>query len=255
MKSWTLTGGRWETCAAVPLEDRGFRYGMSFFETLAVVAGRPLLLKPHWERLQRAAREVGVLVPELPAFDFSTLPDGLLRFYLTAGPGTPGAPFAGTLYAIFDVAEVGWQLPAARVVTCAAPYLPRPGGWKSGNYWQNIAAQTEARQAGCDEALLFNPAGMLVGAAMANVFLRLEGRWHTPARAAGARDGAVRAWALARCGAEETLLDNAALAECSSAFLTNSRMGIRSVAELDGHPLENAAAPLQRLYYDEVFTA
>jgi branched-subunit amino acid aminotransferase/4-amino-4-deoxychorismate lyase len=255
MKSWTSTGDRWETCAGVPLEDRGFRYGMSIFETVAVTAGRPLLLEPHCERLRRAARDIKASAPEMPPFDFSPLPDGLLRFYLTAGPGGPETPFAGGLYAFFDAAVVGWQLPAARVVSCTATYLARPGGWKSGNYWQNIDALAAARQEGCDEALLFNPAGMLVSASMANVFLHLNGRWITPALSVGTRDGAVRAWVLKKIDAGESRLDRAALAGCTAAFLTNSRMGIRPVAELDGRPLENAAEALQRLYYNEVFCA
>ena len=236
------------------LEDRGFRYGMSVFESVAVCEGRPLLLEAHLERLGRAAVDCGGKVPELPAFDFSQLETGLVRFYLTAGSGGLEAPFAGDAYALFDNAEVGWNLPALRVASSAAPYLPRPGGWKTGNYWQNLDALASAKLAGCDEALVFNPAGMLVGAAMANVFLQVDGHWITPALETGARDGAVRAWVLAAMGASEEIFDVEALRNCSGAFLTNSRIGIRPIAELDGRPLELACAEIQRRYFDEIFT-
>lgn len=254
MKTWKHNGEIWEACGALPLADRGFRYGMSVFETIAVRDGRPLLLKPHLERLDRAANDFGATLPHLPQFDFSGLGTGLLRFYLTAGPGVPETPFAGHAFALFDPAEVDWKMPPLRVALSSAPYMPRPGGWKTGNYWQNIDALAAARRTGCGEALLFNPAGMLVSASMANVFLRIDGTWTTPALATGARDGVVREWTLAMLDASESIHGPDALACCTSAFLTNSRMGIRTIAELDGRPLIDASAEIQQRYFDEVFS-
>jgi branched-chain amino acid aminotransferase len=255
MLTWKQSGSAWETVESVPLADRGFRYGMSVFETIAVVAGRPLLLGEHLERLRLAAGTCGLDLPPLPEFDFSRLSTGMLRFYVTAGPGAPGDAFEGNVYALFDQAEAGWNLSALRVMSCAAPYLPRPGGWKSGNYWQNIEAMGLAKRAGCDEALLFNPAGMLVGAAMANVFLQIDGKWITPALETGARDGAVRSWVLSHFGVEEGILESRDVARCSAAFLTNSRIGIRSVREMDGRPLANEASGIQQKYFDDIFAA
>jgi len=219
------------------------------------VAGRPLLLGEHLERLRLAAGTCGLDLTPLPEFDFSQLWTGVLRFYATAGPGAPGDAFEGNVYALFDQVEAGWNLSALRVISCAAPYLPRPGGWKSGNYWQNIEAMGLARRAGCDEALLFNPAGMLVGAAMANVFLQIDGKWITPALETGARDGAVRSWVLSHFSADEGILESRDVARCSAAFLTNSRIGIRSVRELDGRPLANEASGIQQKYFDDIFAA
>lgn len=255
MLTWKQSGSAWEKVESVPLADRGFRYGMSVFETVAVVAGRPLLFGGHLERLRLAAGTCGLDLPPLPEFDFSRLWTGVLRFYVTAGAGAPGDAFEGNVYALFEQAEAGWNLSALRVMSCAAPYLPRPGGWKSGNYWQNIEAMGLARRTGCDEALLFNPAGMLVGAAMANVFLQIDGKWITPALETGARDGAVRSWVLNRFSADEGILESRDVARCSAAFLTNSRIGIRSVRELDGRPLANEASGIQQKYLDDIFAA
>jgi len=255
MLTWKQSGCVWKPEDFLPLADRGFRYGMSVFETITVAAGRPLLLGEHLERLRRAAGTCGLDLPPLPEFEFSRLWTGLLRFYVTAGPGAPGDSFEGNVYALFDQAEVGWNLSALRVISCAAPYLPKPGGWKSGNYWQNIEALGQAKRAACDEALLFNPAGMLVGAAMANVFLQIDGKWVTPALETGARDGAVRSWVLSHFIADEGILEIRDVARCSAAFLTNSRIGIRSVRELDGRPLTNEAAGIQQKYFDDIFAA
>ena len=255
MLTWKQSESVWKPEDSLPLADRGFRYGMSVFETIAVAAGRPLLLGEHLERLRRAAGTCGLDLPPLPEFEFSRLWTGLMRFYVTAGPGAPGDAYEGNVYALFDQAEVGWNLSALRVITCAAPYLPRPGGWKSGNYWQNIEALGQAKRAACDEALLFNPAGMLVGAAMANVFLQIDGKWVTPALETGARDGAVRSWVLSHFIADEGILEIRDVARCSAAFLTNSRIGIRSVRELDGRPLADDAAGIQQKYFDDIFAA
>ena len=255
MLTWKQSGSVWKPEDSLPLADRGFRYGMSVFETITVAAGRPLLLGEHLERLRRAAGTCGLDLPPLPEFEFSRLWTGLLRFYVTAGLGAPGDAFEGNVYALFDQAEVGWNLSALRVISCAAPYLPRPGGWKSGNYWQNIEALGQAKRTACDEALLFNPAGMLVGAAMANVFLQIDGKWVTPALETGARDGAVRSWVLSHFIADEGILEIRDVARCSAAFLTNSRIGIRSVRELDGRPLPDEAAGIQQKYFDDIFAA
>ena len=255
MLTWKQSGSVWKPEDSLPLADRGFRYGMSVFETITVAAGRPLLLGEHLERLRRAAVTCGLDLPPLPEFEFSRLWTGLMRFYVTAGPGGPGDAYEGNVYALFEQAEVGWNLSALRVISCAAPYLPRPGGWKSGNYWQNIEALGQAKRAACDEALLFNPAGMLVGAAMANVFLQIDGKWVTPALETGARDGVVRSWVLSHFIANEEILESRDVARCSAAFLTNSRIGIRSVRELDGRPLADDAAGIQQKYFDDIFAA
>ena len=253
MKSWRLVEDQWTACSGLPLADRGFRYGMSVFESIAVFGGRPLFMEPHLWRLQRAAMDAGMTCPALPTFDFSDMENGLLRFYITAGGGTPLAPLAGNVYAIYDDAEVGWNFAPLRGMTSAAPYLPRPGGWKTGNYWQNIDALSAAHRSGCDEALLFNPAGMLVSASMANVFLEYNGEWITPALETGARDGTVRGWAITNTGAREDFLDSEAVSRCTACFLTNSRFGLRSLSELDGRALRCDIAALQQSYFHDVF--
>ena len=56
--AWRFQSGLWKPCAGVPIEDRGFRYGMSVFETVAIHRGRAVFLEAHLERLIRAAHAV-----------------------------------------------------------------------------------------------------------------------------------------------------------------------------------------------------
>ena len=258
MNAWRFRSGLWEDGAVVPPDDRGFRYGMSVFETVAVVGGRALFLKEHLVRLGRAAAARGwrqvVLpdgLPEIPRGKVAPA-TGVVRLYLTAGPGGALDPLSGSLFALFEACAVGTDFSPIRVVSPPAPYFPGPGGWKTGNYWQNVDALGFARATGADDALLYNPSGAIVSASMDNVFLQIAGRWVTPAREAGARDGVVRAWVMDRLAAEEEVPGPDDILRGTACFLTNSRVGIRRVAELDGRPLLLEDAGLQKRYREEI---
>lgn len=253
MKAWALHADTWEPCGSVPLDDRAFRYGMSVFETVAVLQGRPLFLAEHFDRLARATSDRGwraaVLPASAPRIAEAT---GVMRLYRTAGPGGVCDPLAGSYVSLFEECEVGTEFPPARVVSSSAPYLPGPGGWKTGNYWQNADALGAARAQGADDALLFNPAGCLVSASMGNIFLEVDGGWKTPPLEAGARDGVVREWVMQNLPVEESLMDADSASRATSGFLTNSRVGIRPIAELNGRPLRLETGDLQRIYRDNV---
>lgn len=252
MTTWRCQSGLWEPCSSVPIEDRGFRYGMSVFETVAIHRGRAIFLEAHLGRLKRALHAVGwdgdAVSGIPPVHERDAHATGVIRLYVTAGAGRPGDSFCGSVYALFEECEVGTDFSAVRVASSSAPYVPRPGGWKTGNYWQHVDALAAARGAGVDDVILFAPSGALVCASMANVFLEIDGVWKTPALEAGARDGVVRAWVKGQMPVEETLLGPDDLARCIACFLTNSRVGVRAVSEMDGRPLHTDVAALQRRY-------
>ena len=57
MKSWHWTGNQYEPCDSVPITDRGFRYGMSVFESVRVSRGEPEFFEQHIARLLSACAE------------------------------------------------------------------------------------------------------------------------------------------------------------------------------------------------------
>ena len=59
VNTWRFRSGSWVECDSVPLDDRGFRYGMSVFETVAMACGRALFFKEHLVRLGLAAAARG----------------------------------------------------------------------------------------------------------------------------------------------------------------------------------------------------
>lgn len=256
-RAWALEGGRFCEGGAIPLTDRGFRYGMSVFETFAVRHGRLLFRDAHLARLCRACEAAAFAFPHdlgdaMAPLDFSTFPEGVLRVYVTAGDGAPCATGESRTFALFDAADLSSA--PLRVSISRAPLPIILGGWKTGNYWPHVQALSEARREGFDEALAFNAVGQLVSAAMANVFIVSGGVVRTPALECGARDGVVREWVRSQVFAEETILSLEDIEKADECFLTNSRIGVAPVPVIDGRTLPDGAIgkSLAQLYRETV---
>ncbi len=249
MTTWLWGDDRFLPCSGVPLSDRGFRYGMSVFESLRVREGKAEFPAEHLARLEAACALVGFPKPQLTATDFSVVEgDGFARIHVTAGEGGPGDETTSCqVYLTFEqrAAETRDAFDVSVHRGWETPLFP---GLKTGNYWPHIAALQTAQQQNCDEALLLKHDGRLVSAAMANVFVVREGRVLTPPLSDGARDGVVREWVMQRIEVEEAHLREDELKQAGEIFLTNSWIGIMPVASLEGRELPSRAlaSELQR---------
>ena len=249
MKSWVWNGGAFESAACVPISDRGFRHGMSLFESMAVRDGAIEFWPQHQQRILAACAERDFPMPEAAvaaagAVFESAGVNGFARIYVTAGDGGPASPVTAPRVFLFieprePEREDCWSL-------CFHDDFYRPlfGGLKTANYWFNADALAQARRRGCDEALLFNDRAELVSACCANVFLLPGDRLSTPARSSGARTGVIREWVIARRKVGERRLRREDVTSADEIFLTNSWLGIQPVATLEGRPLgPRSAAP------------
>jgi 4-amino-4-deoxychorismate lyase len=240
--SWLWVDGAFEPHRMLPLSDRGFRYGMSVFETLRVSEGRPGFLQPHLGRLRAAAHRCGFPLPEdalsaLPTLLNQCRGTGVARVYITGGDGAPGAPAKGCRVVVLYEPRSATLASSYALRSCPLPHLPPFGGLKTGNYWANAEALRDARSHGADEALLFQPDGRLTGACMANAFVKTPDGWITPTLQCGARDGVVREWALQNLSARETPVTRDSLPRAKSLFLTSSWIGLMQIHSLDGRAL------------------
>jgi len=257
--SWQYQEAELIEAAAIPIGDRGFRYGMSVFETILLHRGRSVLAAEHLDRLSRAASAAGFPLPagladalEHRVAGLEESFSGMMRVYVTAGDGSPLAPPAESRVYVF-VEETalpseadryrGWRLHVSH-----APIVSVLGGWKTGNYWPHIQALGEARQNGCDESVLLDLSGSVVSASMANLFALIDGELRTPPLVLGARDGVLRAWVLNNSAACEAVVTMEDLSRATECFLTNSRIGILPVREIDGRELPSQSTG--RLLYD-----
>jgi branched-chain amino acid aminotransferase len=259
--SWLWNGRDFEPCDFIPLSDRGFRYGMSVFESIRVWKNTPLFFREHAVRLREACARCELRVSDT-ALDRSEKLlrecgiDGLARIYVTAGDGAVASDAGQCRMVVFvearapipaDVYDRGYAL-AIEAQTHTLLF----GGLKTANYWTNADALRRAKRNLCDEALLFNAGGELISACMANVFAVVDGRLKTPAMACGARAGVVRKWVAQRRGdAIECRITSDELARASEVFLTSSWLGIMPVASLEDRRLpSNLIAADFRTKYD-----
>lgn len=243
--AWIWSEEGFVPCEAVPVGDRGFRYGMSVFESLPVRKNAPLFLLPHYERLRHACAQTG-FVASLPRLeDFESLLRGIsfdafARIYVTAGDGDVSAREPDGRVLVFAEPRSAREQYGDETYKLAAhshPTVPLLGGLKTGNYWANLIALQNARQRGCDESLLFNTDGELISACMANVFVMLEGKIKTPAASTGARAGVIREWVMRKRPVSQGRITMDDLGHAGEIFLTSSWLGVMPVTALEGRDL------------------
>lgn len=241
MTSWRWSGERFERCDSVPITDRGFRYGMSVFESLRVTSGEAEFFEKHAARLVQACAEREIALDEASLTQIAQLfasLSGFARIYVTAGDGAPAASGDAPRVFVFiedrvpPAADDAWEI-GLHDESYHAPF----GGLKTANYWFNCDAHAHARRRGFDEALLFNDRAELVSACMANVFVVRDDRLSTPPRSTGARAGVIREWVIGRRKVEERRLRREDVVNADEIFLTSSWIGVMPVATLEGRPL------------------
>lgn len=243
ISSWVWEEGRFVPAASVPLGDRGFRYGMSVFESLRVTGGTAEFFEQHLARLVQACAEREIAAPETALAAAADLfqaeaRSGFARLYVTAGDGPPAsAAEAPRIFAFLEdrtppKADDAWEI-TLHDESYHAPF----GGLKTANYWFNCDAFAQARRRGFDETLLFNDRAELVSGSMANVFLVRDGKLWTPPRTSGARAGVIREWVIKRRKVEERRLRREDVVNAEEIFLTNSWIGVMPVATVEGRPL------------------
>ena len=241
MNAWLWNGDRFEPRDSVPLADRGFRYGMSVFESLRVTRGEPEFFGQHIARLLSACAEREFAVDEKSLRAAASLFEsgsGFARLYVTAGDGAPSAPCSQPrVFAFIEDRtppdpDDPWEL-----TFHDETHRPAFGGLKTANYWFHADAFAQAQRRGFDEALFFNDFGELVSACMANVFLVHDDHISTPARSSGCRAGVIREWVCARRKVEERRLKREDVLAADEIFLTNSWIGVMPAGTLEGRPL------------------
>jgi branched-subunit amino acid aminotransferase/4-amino-4-deoxychorismate lyase len=242
MKSWHWNGETFEESESLPLTDRGFRYGMSFFESLRVAGGQAEFFDKHLTRLLSACAEHDFAVDESslrvvePLLASAGL-EGFARIYVTAGDGGPVTPVTAPRIYVFLESRAKSEEDSFDVTISDHTYRPLFGGLKTANYWFNTSTLAEARGRQFDEALLFNDFAELVSACCANVFVVHDDRIATPSRSSGTRAGVIREWVIARRKVEERRLRREDVVNADEIFLTNSWLGVMPVATVEGRPL------------------
>ena len=244
-----------EEDAHIALNDRGLTLGDGVFDTMLAVDGQLVDGPAHYERLARHAAIMGI--PCAP----KTLPENAvellrrnnftsgrhaIRTTITRGPGARGLrpPEHPSVTIIMRAAPV--PAPAHAPVMVTAQSVRRNEGSplsriKSLNYGDNIIALMEAQRAGADDAVILNNAGHAACATASNIYALCDGAWLTPRLEDGAMDGIGRAQLIAQSRVRESIINVTMLSQCDGLMISNSLMGLRAVAMLDGRMLPAAS--------------
>jgi branched-subunit amino acid aminotransferase/4-amino-4-deoxychorismate lyase len=237
-------------------DNRSFRYGDGFFETMKMVNGKLILPAYHFERLFASLellrfQKPVYLTPEYlqehaASLAKKNLHQKLARIRITIFRGEGG---------LYDVENhfphhliQTWELNPANnilnengleigIFNDARKVCDHYSHIKSNNYQPYTLAALWAREQKLNDALLRNPYGRIADATIANVFMVKDGVIKTPPLTEGPVNGVMRKHLLAcmqneNIPVEETQLSVDDVMEASEIFLTNAIYGIRWVKRL-----------------------
>jgi len=253
--------------AEVAWRDRGWLHGLGLFETMRAEDGRLVLGGRHEDRLRGGLVRLGWDVDVSGAFGAAgellernglTSGRARVRLAVTGGVGRIAEPGRGSGRMVWMMAQRAEDVPESVVVgvsrwkrnECSAL-----AGLKCASYAENLLILEEAGECGWDEALVFNHAGHLCEAAMANVFLVRGGGMYTPPLSAGCLPGVMREvvleWAEELGEACEVGdLTESDLWAADEVFLTSAVRGVVPVSRLGEKVMRSG--PVARVWRERV---
>lgn len=252
--------------ASIPLSDRGFLYGDGLFETIRLLDGATPWLPLHVRRLRTGASllrfaplpwsdaDLAARIEEVVTAN--GLRDGYVRLTVTRGPSARGYEPPPEAEPLLVVQAGPWQPPpglyergyratvASTRVIAGSPLTQV----KSLNALDKVLARAEARDRGCDEALLLNTYGNVAEGAATSVFIVRGREVVTPRLECGALPGigrhlALRALRELGYTCSEAPVSLADLQSADEVFVTNALVLAVDVVALDGEPVGRYNGP------------
>ena len=211
--------------------DDGYQFGLGAFETLSLIAGRPVWLEAHEARLRRTLGWLGLSLPA----DWKER----LKSYLTKEGNDKGVLkiLASDHNLCFTSRPNPYEAMASRPGFVLAlsnirrnessPFVRH----KTFNYGDSIVAKRQAARQGIDEPIFCNTKGELTEGAVSNLFFIKNGQLYTPPIEAGLLPRIVRAYLCSRYDVIEKSIFPAEIGTFDECFITNSLMGIMAVRQ------------------------
>jgi 4-amino-4-deoxychorismate lyase len=259
--------------------DRGFLYGDCLFETMRLQTGDFHLLSLHRERLLRGCELLDIDLDEARlqhqlslAADYAAqqnIEGAAARLTVSRGEGEGERGYAGAtgiptlVLSLFPVKLAWREIPGvARLMRSTVRLAEQPllAGIKHGNRLEQVIAARQARSLGWDEAVLCNREGEVVSATAANIHLFRDGVIATPRLHNSGVEGTIRRLLLEQLApqlgiaVEERVIHWEELRVADELFISNSLLGLQSVAQLDDVAFTDFAlvTRLQNVFFDGV---
>ena len=238
--------------AIITADNRSFRFGDGFFETMKMIDGNIPLLNYHLERLfssleilkfEKQRHFTGAYLSEqIKNIVLKNKHAKAARIRLTVFRGDGSLYDYENDYPNYIIQT--WQLPSSfsfnKTGLVSGIYLKARKSSddfshiKSNNYLPCLMAALWAKENKLNEAIILNNYNRVAEATIANIFLVNDGKIQTPALSEGCVGGVMRKF-LIEClkkeniPFEETAIETEALLAANEVFTTNASAGITPV--------------------------
>jgi branched-chain amino acid aminotransferase len=260
--------------ALISANNRSFRYGDGFFETMKMLNEKIILRDYHFERLFSSLElmqfeKPGYFTPEYFEHQIKTLVEKnnhskitRVRLMIFRGDGELYGEqnnFPNYIIQTWQRSETYNQLNnegfVIDIFKDARKACDNYSHIKHNNYLLCVMAALWAKKNNLNDALVLNPYERIADATIANIFIVKDGRVKTPALTEGCISGVVRRYLL-KCmreegiPVEETSIIADDVLQAREVFLTNTAYGIRWVRKCGKSEYANDFT--QRLYKEFV---
>ncbi len=257
-----------EKKCAIMAQDRGLLLGDGIFTTIKYAAAQLCFFDEHCQRLCHSAKQLFLRL-EYSRNDLLAICQELmtrselqasvcaLRITLTRGVSRRGLTIDPDAKATLLVTVSPYQRPQAtaerlHIATIRRHSSAATSHHKTLNYLDAIIAKQQALDAGFTDALLLNEKGCFTSTSTGNFFMLVEGTLLTPSLDCGVLNGIMRTQVIKQCqkigvAVHQVPLLPQQLAKVDAAFMTNSLIGVRPIAQVEQHVFPNDSSIISRL--------
>jgi branched-chain amino acid aminotransferase len=238
--------------AAIPADNRTFRYGYGLFETMLVLDGVIQLADYHCDRLWSGAAALCLQIPKLLTREAlvqevqHTVAKNKLekccRVRLQLYPGSSGffddvSQQAHYLVECFplephvtELNEMGLTIGIAKGLQKSPDTL---ANYKTTNALIYAVAAQQSKTNKWNDALVRNTHGHIIESTIANIFWIKNDKVYTPPLAEGCVAGVMRRYIMEKTAVAESILTTETLLQADAVFLTNAIRRIKWVRKFD----------------------
>lgn len=239
----------------ISADNRSFRFGDGFFETMRMIDGNIVLSNYHFERLFSSLQLLKFETPENFTAEYllNQIKDlasknnhaKLARIRLTVFRGDGGLYDFESNFPNYIIQTLPLNVETlafnkkgliADIYTKARKTSDDFSHIKSNNFLPYVMAAMWAKENNLDDAILLNNYSRIAEATSANIFLMKDGKIKTPALSEGCVSGVMKKY-LVEClrkenvSFEETVIQIEELAEADEVFITNAVQGIKWIKQ------------------------
>lgn len=193
---------------ALPFDNRAWRYGDGFFETMRLVNGHVYHLEHHWNRMNKAMKVLGLMWQDQYQWanfckhidllvEKSSLSEGNIKVYVWrsgAGKYTPQTDLADFCMSIEPLSQKPANTMISRAGFCTTVHNVHSlySGFKKLSSIHYVLAAREMKIKEWQEIIILDVEGHISEALASNIFWCIDGKLYTPDLSTGCVEGTFR---------------------------------------------------------------